>query len=59
MVLFAIAYALLVTQAFSQIRSFDPQFIQTVWIMRVLLSTSFLGAVLLMGIILRIRSETK
>jgi hypothetical protein len=59
MVLFAIAYALLVTQAFSQIRSFDPQFIQTVWIMRVLLSTSFLGAVLLMGIILRIRSESK
>jgi hypothetical protein len=51
LVLFAVAYGLLVTQGFSQIRSFDPQSIQNVWLLRMLLSSSFFGAMLFFGLV--------
>ncbi|TLU83191.1 MAG: DUF2029 domain-containing protein [Chlorobium sp.] len=52
---FAIAYGLLVTQGFSQIRTFAPQAIQDVRVLRIMLSASFFGAVIftLLTIILR------
>lgn len=57
LVLFAVAYGLLVIQGFSQIRAFDQQAIQEVWLLRVLLSSSFFGAVLFIGLNLRLREE--
>ncbi|MBI5033204.1 MAG: hypothetical protein HZB51_22015 [Chloroflexi bacterium] len=53
----AIAYALIVAQDLSMIRPFAAQAIQDVWQLRVLLSSSFFGAVMLIGLILRLRAE--
>jgi hypothetical protein len=59
LILFAVAYGLLVVQGFSQIRAFDQQAIQEVWLLRVLLSSSFFGALLFMVLNLRLREETR
>lgn len=59
LILFAVAYGLIVTQGFSQIRAFDQQAIQEVWLLRVLLSSSFFGAVIFLGLNLRVREEIK
>jgi len=59
MILFAMAYGLLVVQGFSQVRGFAQQAIQDVWLLRVLLSSSFFGAVLFIGLNLRLRDEMR
>jgi hypothetical protein len=53
---FAVAYGLIVVQGISGVRAFAPAAIQEVWLLRVLLSTSFFGAVLLFGLTLRLRA---
>jgi alpha-1,2-mannosyltransferase len=53
---FAVAYGLIVVQGISGVRAFAPQAIQDVWLLRVLLSSSFFGAVLLFGLTLRLRA---
>ena len=59
LVVFAVAYGLIVVQGLAGIRAFAPQAIQDVWLLRVLLSSSFVGAALLIGLILRLRAETR
>jgi alpha-1,2-mannosyltransferase len=59
LILFAVAYGLLVTQGFSQIRAFDQPVIQNVWLLRVLLSSSLFGAALFIGLTLRLRSQLR
>jgi hypothetical protein len=54
---FALAYGLIVVQGIAPIRAFAAQAIQDVWLLRVLLSTSFCGAAMLIGLILRLRAE--
>jgi len=53
---FGVAYGLIVVQGISGVRAFAPAAIQEVWLLRVLLSTSFFGAVLLFGLTLRLRA---
>ena len=53
----AIGYGLVVVQGISMIRPFAAQAIQDVWVLRVLLSLSFFGALILTGLLLRLRSE--
>jgi hypothetical protein len=55
----AIGYGLVVVQGISMIRPFAAQAIQDVWVLRVLLSLSFFGAVVLTGLLLRLRSEVR
>ncbi len=55
----AIGYGLVVVQGISMIRPFAAQAIQDVWVLRVLLSLSFFGAVILTGLLLRLRSEVR
>jgi hypothetical protein len=59
LILFAVAYGLLAIQGFSQVRAFDQQAIQEVWLLRVLLSSSFFGAALFIGLNLCLREETR
>jgi len=54
----AIGYALIVVQGIVVIRPFAAQAIQNVWLLRVLLSQSFFGAVMLILLIMRLRLKT-
>ena len=56
LVAFAVAYGLIVVQGIAGVRAVAPEAIQAVWLLRVLLSTSFFGAVLLFGLTLRLRA---
>jgi alpha-1,2-mannosyltransferase len=53
--LFAIGYGLVVVQGIVVIRPFAAQAIQDVWLLRVLLSQAFFGAVVLMFLLWRMR----
>jgi hypothetical protein len=55
----AIGYGLVVVQGISMIRPFAAQAIQDVWVLRVLLSTSFFGAVILTVLLLRLRNRLR
>ena len=55
----AIGYGLVAVQGISMIRPFAAQAIQDVWVLRVLLSSSFFGAVILTVLLLRLRSEMR
>jgi hypothetical protein len=59
MVWLAIGYGLVVVQGISMIRPFAAQAIQDVWVLRVLLSSSFFGAVVLTALLLRLRTEVR
>jgi len=55
----AIGYGLVAVQGISMIRPFAAQAIQDVWVLRVLLSLSFFGAVILTTLLLRLRAEVR
>ena len=55
----AIGYGLVAVQGISMIRPFAAQAIQDVWGLRVLLSLSFFGAVILTALLLRLRTEVR
>ena len=55
LILFAVGYGLVVVQGIVVIRPVAAQAIQEVWVLRVLLSTSFFGAVVLMYLLWRVR----
>jgi hypothetical protein len=56
---FAIGYGLVVVQGISMIRPFAAQAMQEVWALRVLLSSSFFGAIILLVLLLRLRAEVR
>ncbi|MEA1926819.1 MAG: hypothetical protein U9N73_01325, partial [Candidatus Auribacterota bacterium] len=53
----AIGYGLVVVQGIDVIRPFAAAAIDRIWILRFLLSQSFLGAVVLLFLTLRLRSQ--
>jgi alpha-1,2-mannosyltransferase len=55
----AVGYGLVAVQGISMIRPFAAQAIQDVWGLRVLLSLSFFGAVILTTLLLRLRAEVR
>jgi len=55
----AVGYGLVAVQGISMIRPFAAQAIQDVWGLRVLLSLSFFGAVILTALLLRLRTEIR
>jgi hypothetical protein len=55
--LFALAYGLLVMQGFSQIRTFDQQSIQDIWLLRLLVSSSTIGLLVFFGLSVRLRKK--
>ncbi len=55
LILFAVGYGLVVMQGIVVIRPFAAQALQDVWLLRVFLSTSFFGAVVLMYLLWRVR----
>lgn len=59
MVWLALGYGLVAVQGISMIRPFAAQAIQDVWVLRVLLSSSFFGAVVLTALLLRLRTEVR
>ena len=59
MVWLALGYGLVVVQGISMIRPFAAQAIQDIWVLRVLLSASFFGAVILTALLLRLRTAVR
>ncbi|MCP4166893.1 MAG: hypothetical protein GY759_13520 [Chloroflexi bacterium] len=53
----AVAYGLLVVQGIAVLQPLAAQALQDVWILRLLLSQSFFGAVLLLGLTLKLRLQ--
>ncbi len=55
----AVAYGLIVFEGIVVLRPLAAQSLQDVWILRLLLSQSFFGAVLLLGLTLKLRVQTR
>ena len=53
----AVAYGLTVVEGVYEIRPFDAQALQTIRILRIMLSQSFFGAVILAGLIFMLRKN--
>ena len=51
----AVAYGLVVVEGVAVLQPLAPQLLQNVWLLRMLLSQSFFGAVLLLGLALKLR----